>query len=145
MLLVAIPALVLAGAAALVMVPWDKEVIYEPLVRDPSPTQNSGPINAPSYKRSTIHFPAKDGTRLEAWLYRPKVHSSPFLLLFQDCVTVLGTLGAQRGEAAWLLSARGRRAWRGRQSSFWATASAARRTWRCMALQTALRPTAWPR
>ena len=75
MMLVALPAVVLAGAAALIMVPWDKEVIYEPLVRDPSPTQNSGSIDAPSYTRRTIHFPAKDGTRLEAWLYRPKVHS----------------------------------------------------------------------
>ena len=91
MLLVALPALVLAGAAALIMVPWDKEVLYEPLVRDPSPTQNSGPIDAPRYMRSTIHFPAKDGTRLEAWLYRPKVHSSPSLFLFQGYMTVLGT------------------------------------------------------
>ena len=116
MLLVALPALVLAGAAALIMVPWDKEVIYEPLVRDPSPTQNSGPIDAPSYTRSTIHFPAKDGTRLEAWLYRPKVNSFPSLLLFQDCMTVLGAWGAHRGDVAGALSACRRRAPRGRQS-----------------------------
>lgn len=73
-LLFALPALALAGAA-LVLVPWDKEVIYEPLVRDTSPTQNSGPIDAAAYTRATIHFPAKDGTRLEAWFYRPKVRA----------------------------------------------------------------------
>ena len=71
-LLYALPAVVLAGALML-LVKFDREVFYEPLVRDSSPTQNSGPIDAPSYTRSTIHFPAKDGTRLEAWLYRPKV------------------------------------------------------------------------
>ncbi len=73
-LLFALPALALA-AAALILVPWDKEVIYDPLVRIRSPTQNSGPIDASGYTRSTIHFPAKDGTRLEAWFYRPKVRA----------------------------------------------------------------------
>lgn len=71
MLLTGLKALGLALAAAVVL-PWDIAIIPGPLPRANLQTDNTQPIDAPEYARSTLRFPSADGVECEAWLYAPK-------------------------------------------------------------------------
>ena len=65
-------AALVAFLGAIVMLPWEPALITEPFVRDTSNTMNTAPQDEPEFSRRTVYFPSH-GTRLEGWLYLPKV------------------------------------------------------------------------
>jgi hypothetical protein len=67
-------ALLAALLGAAVVLPWEPAIISEPFVRDVSNTANTAPQDEPEFARRTVYFPSQ-GTRLEGWLYLPKVDS----------------------------------------------------------------------
>ena len=59
-------ALALAAAvliAALAGVTWDGDIVWEPVVRDATPTAAEGPRDTPVYSRETLTFPLHGGAR----------------------------------------------------------------------------------
>ena len=69
---------VIALLGAAIVVPWDKTISTEPLLRNTTATENCGPIDDSQYSRRTVYFPSND-LQLEGWLYLPKVLIDPFV------------------------------------------------------------------
>lgn len=63
-----------------IVLPWDKTVTDEPLIRNTTATENCGPIDVPEYSRRTVYFPSH-GLQLEGWLYLPKVWRTNFIYI----------------------------------------------------------------
>lgn len=58
-------AVALAGAlliASIASISWDGDIVWEPVLRDTTPTESEGPRDTATYARSTVTFPLNGGT-----------------------------------------------------------------------------------